>query len=235
MFDPSRRKVVRGGLVLGALFLAGCQRHQKWTPLTQTELDGPPRVVPPPRPARPAPITQSPRGPSGIIARREWAGGAPNLSMINPMNGISRITVHHDGMPPVSLRSKGDAASRLEQIRRAHTGHDWADIGYHYIIDPQGRIWEGRPVKYQGAHVKDNNEHNLGVMMLGNFDEQRPTPDALETLDAFLADRMDAHRVPLSRIYTHQEINTTACPGRSLQAYMEATRSRSGRLATVMG
>jgi hypothetical protein len=35
-----------------------------------------------------------------------------------------------------------------------------ADIGYHYTIDPTGRIWEGRPVQYQGAHVKMNNEHN---------------------------------------------------------------------------
>jgi len=236
--DLSRREVVGGGLLLGLLALAGCQRQQqKWTPLTQAELDGPSHLPRPALPARPRTMAASnPTSPSGVISRREWTNSPPNLSLINPMGGINRITVHHDGMPPVTLRSKNDAASRLEQIRRAHINHDppWADIGYHYIIDPQGRIWEGRPVQYQGAHVKNNNEHNLGVMVLGNFDEQRPTPEALMTLDNFIADRMRAHRVPISRVFTHQEINPTACPGRNLQSYMLATRSGSGRLASAL-
>jgi hypothetical protein len=68
-------------------------------------------------------------------------------------------------------------------------------------------------------------------MVLGNFDEQSPTQDALSTLDAFLADRMRAYHLSIDRVFTHQEINPTACPGRNLQAYMRATRSSSGRLA----
>jgi N-acetylmuramoyl-L-alanine amidase len=240
--DFSRREVVGGGLLLGLLALAGCQKQQRWHPLTQEELDGPPRLPtagPAPMHTRP-PILSSPVGPSGVIPRREWTTSPPNLALINPMNGINRITVHHDGMPPVSLRTKSDAATRLEQIRRAHVAphpnqenKPWADIGYHYIIDPQGRIWEGRPIQYQGAHVMNNNEHNLGVMVLGNFDEQRPTSEALASLDAFVADRMQAYRVSLSRVFTHQEINPTACPGRNLQAYMVSTRSGRGRLASA--
>lgn len=241
-FDLSRREVVGGGLVLGLLALAGCQRQQKWTPLSQAELDGPPHTIIPPTRNRPRPLA-SPEtsSPSGIIPRREWTSTPPNLALINPMNGINRITVHHDGMDPVTLRSKGDAASRLELIRRAHVAphptqdnKPWADIGYHYIIDPQGRIWEGRPIQYQGAHVRNNNEHNLGVMLLGNFDEQRPTTDALASLDSFVADRMRAYRIPMSRVFTHQEINPTQCPGRNLQSYMLATRSGSGRLASAL-
>jgi hypothetical protein len=234
--DLSRRELVGGGLLLGLLALAGCQRHNRWKPLSEAELSGPPHA--PRRPiarARPQPL-MNPTGPSGVISRREWTNSPPNFSLINPMGGVNRITVHHDGMPPTSLRGKGDVTSRLEQIREAHINHDppWADIGYHYIIDPQGRVWEGRPVQYQGAHVKDHNEHNLGVMLLGNFDEQRPTPEALTTLDLFIADRMRAYRVPMSRVFTHQEINPTRCPGQNLQSYMLATRSGSGRLASAL-
>lgn len=240
--DFSRREVVGGGLLLALLALAGCQKQQKWHPLTQEELEGPPHLPtsgPAPMHTRP-PALGAMTGPSGVIPRREWTSAPPNLALINPMNGINRITVHHDGMPPVSLRTKSDAATRLEQIRRAHVAphpnqenKPWADIGYHYIIDPQGRIWEGRPIQYQGAHVMNNNEHNLGVMVLGNFDEQRPTSEALASLDAFVADRMQAYRVSLSRVFTHQEINPTACPGRNLQAYMVSTRSGRGRLASA--
>jgi hypothetical protein len=234
----NRRQVLRGGLVLGAGFvLAACQRNRVggWKPLPQSEIDGPP-IKPLSSGERPRPLPRN-EAAAGVVPRRDWASAPPNLSLINPMNGVNRITVHHDGMPPVSLRSKGDVAYRLEMIRSAHTGnHDnggkpWADIGYHYVIDPQGRVWEGRPVRYQGAHVKDNNEHNLGVMVLGNFDEQAPTSDALSTLDAFISDRMRAYRIPVSRVFTHQEINPTACPGSNLQAYMVSTRSGRGYLA----
>ena len=78
--------------------------------------------------------------------------------------------------------------------------------------------------------MKLNNEHNLGVMMMGNFDVERPTPEALAALDSFVADRMRAHNVAINRVFTHQEITSTECPGRSLQSYMLATRSTSGRL-----
>src|ERR1043165_3250624 len=179
-FDLRRREMVGGSLVLGLLALAGCQRQkQAWTPLSESELTGPP-PAPHPLAARPRPEQQArmaPTGPSGVISRREWTNAQPNLSLINPMNGLNRITVHHDGMAPVTLRNKNDVAGRIEQIRRAHVNHQpdpWADIGYHYIIDPQGRVWEGRPVRFQGAHVKDQNENNLGVLVLGNFEVQRP-------------------------------------------------------------
>ncbi len=236
----NRRQALQSGLVVTAgLLLTACNRKSTtgWKPLSPSEIEGPPRrtLAGGDRPTR-TPVV-APADVSGVIPRREWASAGPNLSLINPMNGIDRITVHHDGMPPVSLRAKGDVAHRLELIRSVHTGNSdengrhWADIGYHYVIDPQGRIWEGRPVRYQGAHVKKNNEHNLGIMVLGNFDEQRPTSEAIASLDAFLADRMHAYRIPVNRVFTHQEINPTACPGSNLQAYMVSTRSGRGYLA----
>jgi len=235
--SPNRRQIIQAGLAAGTgLILLGCQRKgTTWKPMSPDEIEGPP--LKPLAEAHPRSRTLEVSPTSGIVSRREWTISQPNMSLINPMNGVDRITVHHDGMPPVMLKAKGEVAGRLEQIRRAHVGnHDdggrnWADIGYHYVIDPQGRVWEGRSVRFQGAHVKNNNEHNLGIMVLGNFDEQKPTPEALATLDAFLADRMRAYRISLSSVRTHQEINPTACPGTNLQAYMRMTRSGSGRLA----
>jgi hypothetical protein len=229
MRQVNRRELIGGGLLLGAgLLLGGCQAgKKKWKPLTAEELSGPPnRPVPSPR--RPQPSTLAV---AGVIPRREWTSAGPILALVNPMGSVDRITVHHSAVIASSINSKADTARMLESIRRGHTAQQWADIGYHYIIDPQGRVWEGRPVKYQGAHVKENNERNLGIMCLGNFDVERPSSDALTTLDAFVADRMRAYRVPISRVFTHQEIRTTECPGRHLQHHMVATRSNRGRLA----
>jgi hypothetical protein len=231
MPDMNRRDLLGGGLLLGmGLVLSACNRAQKhFVPLTQEELDGPPHILPPESPPRA--LAASVPAPSGVMSRREWTSAGPIQSLINPMNGINRITVHHSAVISSSVRSKADAARMLTSIRNGHLAQGWADIGYHYIIDPQGRIWEGRSIRYQGAHVKNNNEHNLGVMMMGNFDVERPTPEALSSLDGFLADRMRAYNVPIRRVFTHQEITSTECPGRNLQGYMVATRSSSGRLA----
>lgn len=148
------------------------------------------------------------------------------------MAGIDRITVHHDGMEPVPITSAAQAADRLETIRRAHVdSRGWADIGYHFAIDPQGRIWAARPLDRQGAHVRDQNEHNMGILVLGNFDRQSPTPQALNALDSLIVEAAQANRVSLQRIRTHQEWNATACPGASLQAHMMWSRSARGRVS----
>jgi hypothetical protein len=229
----SRRELMRAGAALAAaVALAGCKSKQRtaWRPLTQEELDGPPHHRPlagaQPRRSTPAPLGV----PQGVTPRREWTTAGPIMSLVNPMNGINRITVHHSGVESAFIRSKPEAARMLNSIRKSHLAQQWADIGYHYIIDPTGRIWEGRPVQYQGAHVKMNNEHNLGIMMMGNFDGERPTAEALSALDGFVADRMRQYRVPMTRVYTHQEIMATACPGRNLQGYMMSTRSGNGRM-----
>ncbi len=170
-----------------------------------------------------------------VIPRTAWTRERPTIGDTNPMNGIKAITVHHDGMPPEHIRSQGEAASRLELIRVSHVqSRGWADIGYHLIVDPQGRIWQGRPMNLQGAHVKDYNPNNLGVLMMGNFEEQHPTREALATLDQLLAQQAQSNRVSLNAIRTHQEWASTACPGRHLQAYMNATRSGSGRLRSLL-
>jgi hypothetical protein len=229
--QPNRREVLQTGCALAAgLILAGCKanRATAWKPLSKDELSGPPS--PPLAGGRERPAPPPTAGLGGVIPRREWTTAGPILSLINPMNGISRITVHHSGVDSTGIRSKADAARMLNSIRKSHLNQQWADIGYHYIIDPSGRVWEGRPTQYQGAHVKLNNEHNLGIMVMGNFDTERPTPEALTSLDAFVADRMRVLRIPMTRVYTHQEIMPTACPGRNLQGYMMATRSGSGRM-----
>lgn len=46
----------------------------------------------------------------------------------------------------------------------------WADIGYHYLVGSDGKIFEGRELRYQGAHVTNHNKGAIGVNFLGCYD-----------------------------------------------------------------
>jgi len=154
------------------------------------------------------------------------------------MNGVGMITVHHDALNAARLRGWNASIERLNSIRRSHIerGPTWVDIGYHYVIDPEGRVWEGRPVSIEGAHVANTNDHNLGIMLMGNFMEHRPTQAQLNCLDGFIAAQMRGYRVPMSKVSTHREFRSakTECPGDNLQSYMQQTRSSRGRLSRMV-
>jgi hypothetical protein len=191
-----------------------------------------PAPLPPPRPMEP-PVAAVPAGPSWIIPRTTWTSVRPTFTMMDRMLPIHSITVHHDGMRPFLEGDERGSVNRLEAIRRSHREHrQWGDIGYHYAVDRAGRVWECRPLSHQGAHVKDHNEGNIGVLALGNFDQQAPTPAQLDGLMRHVSWLMHHHRVPVSRLRTHREWETarTACPGTSLQRFMDDAR-RSGRFA----
>ncbi len=240
----SRRSILLGGasIALG-LFLAGCSSGGKGKDIAMRWPDQEPELgklkpVPSPLGGR-TPATNVASGPAGaprgVIPRARWASAGPKMSMSRPMNGVNQITVHHDAYTSVGLVRESAVATRIESIRRAHRqrGSEWVDIGYHYVIDPSGRVWEGRPIGIEGAHVSKTNEHNLGVCVLGNFDNQRPTSEALSAVDSFVAYQMRQHRVSMRNVRTHQEIKPTACPGRNLQRYMVETRSGRGRMANA--
>jgi hypothetical protein len=232
----SRRQILSAAMLGAGTLIAGCAGARRPHAVARRPIwgdDVEPRVEP--RAPTPEPVEAvadaNPNTTFQVLPRERWTRERPIMTLANPMGQITAITVHHDGMPPVTLRTERDAAERIDLIRRAHIGRGWADIGYHYIIDPQGRIWQGRPRNLQGAHVKDHNEHNLGIMVLGNFVEQRPTAAALSSLDAFILANMRMFRVSLHSVQTHQELATTACPGTNLQAHMERARNRGGAIA----
>ena len=193
-----------------------------------------PRVTPPPPTAAPTPTPPPPTtavGPLRAIPRSSWAEQNPLGHRLRLMRAIRRITVHHEGSTPVWFTDAPSTAGRLESIRRAHLDRLTAgDIGYHFVIDRAGRLWQGRSLRYQGAHVKHHNPYNLGIMCLGNFDLQRPSDDQLATLNRALPQLMRRYRVPANRVHTHQELMPTRCPGRSLQDHMARLRV-TGHLA----
>ena len=160
------------------------------------------------------------------IPRSSWASKPPISARILPMTSVNRITCHHEGWTPVWFSDALTTKDRMETIRASHIQRMQAgDIGYHFVIDRAGRVWEGRPLLYQGAHVKNQNENNIGIMTLGNFDRQSPTTAQLMTLQHTLSYLRHQYKIPVGRVYTHQEFNPTACPGLNLQPRIVTMRN----------
>jgi hypothetical protein len=187
-------------------------------------------------PWRPLPDAPNAGGFEGVLPRSAWAKGEPIPARMDRMLPIRRITVHHDGMGAgFTNTSRGAAAERLEAIRRAHVNRRpaFGDIGYHYIIDPAGRVWQGRPLAWQGAHVGGQNHGNIGICMLGNFEQHEATNAQLAGLERFIAMQMRTHRINLRNVHSHRELAATACPGRLLQPRIVSMRSIRGSLANA--
>lgn len=163
----------------------------------------------------------------GVLGRDQWAKGAPAPELMDRLGGVRYITIHHDGMNPFYGDDAGAAADRIELIRRSHRGKGWGDIGYHFVVDRGGRVWQARSLSYQGAHVKDYNELNIGIMALGNFDIQSPTDAQITALSRHVNAVMNRYRVSASNVRSHQEWSATACPGRNMQGRFVTLRTRS--------
>ena len=214
-------------LLASALFLVGCG-----TKKLTTKLPSPiwPSSKPPPLDLPPfETILPEPSLMMGAISRNTWAKGQPIPRNMNRMLPAKYITLHHDGMTAFTSTSKSSASSRLETIRKSHLRRDggrWGDIGYHFAIDPAGRLWQARPLTWQGAHVRAKNEGNVGVVVLGNFELQPVNRAQLATVTSTMQSLMNNFGIPVSKVRTHQEWAATACPGRNLQQAMVGIRGR---------
>ena len=163
--------------------------------------------------------------PFPLLPRRMFTWVMPREAEMQPLHGVGCITVHHSGFPePFLTTDLKETADYLENIRQFHTGsgpgqRGWADIGYHFAVDLAGRVWQLRSMNYQGAHVKNHNADNLGIVALGNFDLQKPTHLQLTTLHQFLDWLVIIYALQRGSVVAHATLadQPTNCPGRLLQ------------------
>jgi len=73
---------------------------------------------------------------------------------------IELLVVHCSDTPNNQNLSAND-------IHKMHLGFGWDGIGYHKVINRSGKIEDGRPEYWVGAHVKGKNNISLGVCLIG--------------------------------------------------------------------
>jgi hypothetical protein len=166
-----------------------------------------------------------------IVRRPEWRAMPAVTTRMTRLKGAwSRITLHHSAESHSNgragtLEESKEVVRLIQKFHMDDPEHRWGDIGYHFLIDSAGRIFEGRELGWQGAHAGGvNNNQNLGVCLLGDFREARPTDAALKSLGLLLDDLMSEYRIPKSRVYPHKQFATTECPGPALTAWVATLR-----------
>jgi len=175
-----------------------------------------------------------------VIARATWGALRAKPALMDRTAGAySRLTVHHsaDNDPVVLDGTTSRTYAAMRDIQRAHmNGRDthYGDIGYHYVIDPYGRVLEGRELLYQGAHAKgDNNVRNVGICLIGNFDEEKPTEAALTALRRLLDDLRTRYGIARNLVYGHRDLRSTRCPGEALSRWVISYRGGPPGAITV--
>jgi hypothetical protein len=106
-----------------------------------------------------------------VFTREDWGARDPR-GRYSPLGELDGLVYHHGG--PVGgprMRFKAAAATCRSWQAFHMDSHGWMDIGYHWLVDGLGRLYEGRPTWALGAHVAFHNTGNVGLnfMQDGRF------------------------------------------------------------------
>lgn len=125
------------------------------------------------------------------------------------MRAINEIIVHCTATP------EGREVT-VSDINRWHKEQGYDGIGYHFVVDLDGNIHQGRAIERVGAHCKGHNSHSIGVCYVGGLAADCKTPKDTRTmaqraaLEAVL--RQLKGQFPAAIIYGHRDFANKACP-----------------------
>ena len=160
-----------------------------------------------------------------VVSAKEW-GSDPLPIPDERKHEPKYITVHHAG---VTWKAGSDPYEKIRNLQAwgkksvEDGGKDWPDLPYHYLIAPDGRIFEGRPVTYEPeTNTSYDVRNHIGIQVWGNFQEQRVSPQQMASLVHLVAWLAQEHEVSSDLIRGHRDVaEGTTCPGADLYRYIE--------------
>jgi hypothetical protein len=178
-----------------------------------------------------------------IRTRADW--GADESMRGSATYGQVRGTfVHHTAGS--NSYTKSDVPRIIRSIYAYHVrGRGWKDIGYNFLIDKYGRIWEGRHGGVTraviGAHTLGYNAYAFAAAVLGTHTNTTPTDEVIRAYQRLIAWKFHVHGVDPRRvsypnikdqpaIAGHRDAVATECPGERLYTRLSSIRGGVGRL-----
>lgn len=133
------------------------------------------------------------------------------------MRPINEIIVHCTATQPKWM---GDHSTRekVAEVCRWHMqDRGWKNIGYHFLIDRDGTLAEGRPLDQVGAHTQGHNTGTIGVSLFGGFGSSATdkfsenfTPEQDKALRALIKHLSSMYKI--TKVSGHNEYAAKACP-----------------------
>jgi hypothetical protein len=150
-----------------------------------------------------------------FVSRAEWGARPPkSRTTIGRSEGMF---THYTAGPRAANRAAGIAQVRGIQAFHMGPQRGWADIGYSFLVDDEGTIYEGRGWGVAGGHTNGWNNRSHAVCAILN-DGQQPTAAMLNGL-RWCHDEHD-RRYGRGFHRSHRDVNSTSCPGDILHGWM---------------
>lgn len=127
---------------------------------------------------------------------------------------INKIFVHCSATPE-------GRDVKMETIKSWHVkGNGWSDIGYHFVIELDGMVKEGRPLHRAGAGVKGHNANSIHICYVGGIDKNKTAKDTRteaqkSSMNKLIEALKEDH--PEASIHGHNEFANKACPSFNVQ------------------
>ena len=103
---------------------------------------------------------------------------------------------------------------------------DWADIGYNFLVAPDGVIYEGRGWGFRGAHARGYNHRSVGVAFIGDGTMPMPYPAQQSVL--WLLSEAEG-RFGTLRTVGHRDVGNTSCPGDAVYRWWSSEALRASQ------
>lgn len=153
-----------------------------------------------------------------IISRKEWGARNARATSTTSWSRRTEFVVHH---------SEGPITQSVRSIQDFHMdGRGWADIGYNFLVDYKGRIYEGRGWLVIGAHATGHNTSGIGVCVIGR--DGTDITDAAKRSVRWLYDQACAKAGRTLAKRGHGDLMSTDCPGRVLRTWVHAGMPATG-------
>jgi hypothetical protein len=155
-----------------------------------------------------------------IVPVASWGGTPADAARARP-HTITHITLHHQGEPYKPGTDPQQYLRNLQNWSR-NTKH-WLDIPYHYIVDLDGHIYEGRQIAYAGdTNTEYDPAGHALIEVVGNFEEVEPNQQQLDAVVRLMAMLANKYGVTLDHIASHRDFSAqTVCPGANLYRYVQ--------------
>ena len=159
-----------------------------------------------------------------IVSRKQW-GAKPWRSTIYrvPMSEKDNFLVHYHGGKPAAQRGV-NVPRNVEVI---HLANGWSGVGYNFLVDMDGTIYEGRGWNGVGSQCPGFNRSGVGVYVAVGGD-QVPTQAALRSVRALRDDLVSLRGGAGVREMGHKDGIATSCPGTFLYKWVHGGMPLSG-------
>ncbi|PID70846.1 hypothetical protein CSB37_00310 [bacterium DOLZORAL124_38_8] len=188
-----------------------------------------------------------------VIVARKDAAGKKLTWPIEQNQIIKKIVLHHTGeYLDDRHQMRRNPKKHVRSIYYYHTvTRGWGDIGYNFLIDKRGNIYEGRAggPKTVGAHAENYNVGTIGISLIGNFNIEQPTQEQVKVLSIFLAYLSDKYKIPVhgnsvflglktDNITAHRFVTRpgkgTSCAGNNLVKLLPALRNKVAEIQVFL-